>query len=294
MNLSEIRSKYPQYDSISDDVLVQKLHDKYYPDMDINDFSSRVGYTPKQQEQFTPEQIESARIKSQEMLKNAGIDTSFQSVLDSGAEGFSKGYLGGIERLVNGATFGGYDWLNDKLGLGSKERKQELRELGGTPMGVALGATDFIGGLASGGGLYKGAGALAKAIPTATKLGRVGATTANLLKYPAVGAIEGGLNAGFTGDSLEKAKEGAISGGVAGTVVPLALWGAGKIGSKALTSILGKTTGSGERSIKQAYDAGKRGSNVFVENMRGTSSKEDVVGMAKNSLRDLKMAKNAL
>lgn len=252
-----------------------------------------AGLQQKQETQFTPEQIEDSRIKGQEMLRNAGIDTSGWSVAKEGLKGSLKGLVGGTERLINGATLGGYDWASDKLGLGATERKQELRDAGGKTMGFALGATDFVGGLGTGGALFKGAGALAKAIPQATKLGRVAYNTANLAKYPLTGATEGGLNAGFSSDSLEKAKEGAVGGGVAGAVIPATMWGLGKLGSKAITSLLGKTTGSGERSIKQAYDAGKRGSKTFVENMRGTSSKEDVVGMAKKSLNDLKIAKNA-
>ena len=293
MNLSEIRAKYPQYDSISDDVLVKKLHDKYYPDMDIGEFSNRVGYSKNNTVKELPMSLEEAKRQADELHKRAGIDTSWKSVLDAGAEGFGKGYLGGAERVLNGASLGGYDWLSDKVGLGSKERSQELKDIAGNPADVAMGATDFTGGLLTGAGLFKGASALAKAIPHVTKAGKIAFNTANLAKYPLTGAIEGGLNAGFTNDSLDSAKEGAVTGGVAGSVVPAVLFGAGKLGSKALTSLLGKTTGSGERSVKQAYDAGKRGSQTFIENMRGTSSKEDVVGMAKKSLNDLKISKNA-
>ena len=66
MNLSEIRAKYPQYDSISDDVLVQKLHDKYYPQMDINEFSSRVGYQKQQPRQFSDEELNTFRQQADE------------------------------------------------------------------------------------------------------------------------------------------------------------------------------------------------------------------------------------
>lgn len=228
--------------------------------------------------------------QASKMLSDAGVDTSGWSVAKEGLKGTAKGLLGGLESVANGVTLGGYRWGADKLGLGATERKKELEDMGA---GVPLGATDFVSGLATGGALFKGLGAAAKAIPTATKGMRALRGGAELVKYPLSGAIEGGLNAGFSGDSLEKAKEGAISGGVAGAVVPLALAGGKKIISSVAPKILGVTTGSGERAIKQAYSAGKRGSTEFVENMRGVKGKEDIVDIARNSLKDLKVAKNA-
>lgn len=289
MNLSEIRAKYPQYNSISDDVLVQKLHDKYYPDMDIGEFSNRVGYAPKQQ--FTPEQLESARQQAEEMNRQAGIDTSDWSVAKEGLKGSLKGLVGGTERLINGATLGGYDWASDKLGLGATERKQELRDAGGKTMGFALGSTDFIGGLGTGGALFKGAGALAKAIPQATKLGRVAYNTARLAKYPLTGAIEGGLNAGFSSDSLEKAKEGALTGGIAGTVIPLATWGIGKGIQKAMPYVLSTTTGASDDAIRSAYNIGKSGSEsakkAFRGNLTGKTPVRKVINDAEDALKNI-------
>ena len=238
--------------------------------------------------EITPEVLK----RRDELLKNAGIDTSFNSVNNAFADGFQQGYLGGAERAVNGATLGGYDWANDKLGLGSKERKKELEDLN-SAIKYANDGTEFTAGLATGGGLFKGGTALAKAIPTATKTGKVTSNLARLGVYPTVGAIEGGLSSGFANDSFDKLKEGAVSGGVAGAVIPATLWGLGKGISLASPKILGMTTGSGDRAIKTAFDAGKRKSPVFLENMRGTANKEDVVDMAKNSLKDLKIAKNA-
>lgn len=47
--LQDLRKKYPQYDSISDEELVGAFHSKYYADMPIQEFHSRLGYkSPKQ------------------------------------------------------------------------------------------------------------------------------------------------------------------------------------------------------------------------------------------------------
>ena len=192
MNLSEIRAKYPQYDSISDDVLVQKLHDKYYPQMDINEFSSRVGYISQPKEQYTPEQMEAFRQQSEENNKRAGIDTSTMGVISEGVKGGAKGVLSGLERLVNGATFGFNDWYSDKLAdltgqdwISAKKRAEDVKNASGLAGGINTGL-EIIGGIPSGGALYKGVGAGLKAIP---KIGKA----LGYLTPTATGAVSGGL-----------------------------------------------------------------------------------------------------
>ena len=46
MQLSEFRQKYPQYNDLNDEVLTNKLHKKYYPDISYDDFSAQIGYAP--------------------------------------------------------------------------------------------------------------------------------------------------------------------------------------------------------------------------------------------------------
>jgi hypothetical protein len=47
MNIQEIRQKYPQYDSINDTELAERLRKKFYPDMAPDDFNRRIGLAPK-------------------------------------------------------------------------------------------------------------------------------------------------------------------------------------------------------------------------------------------------------
>ncbi len=70
MNIAEIRNKYPEYSDLTDDQLVGSLHDKYYQDMDMNDFSAKIGH--KRQEtkpELTPERAVGA-------LKEGGKDVA--------------------------------------------------------------------------------------------------------------------------------------------------------------------------------------------------------------------------
>lgn len=230
MNLSEIRAKYPQYDSISDDVLVQKLHDKYYPQMDINEFSNRIGYAQKPKVEYTPEQIDAFRKQAEENNRNAGIGTSTLDLVNEGVKGGAKGVLSGLERLVNGATFGFNDWYSDKLAdltgqdwISAKKRAEDVKDASGLAGGINTGL-EIIGGIPSGGALYKGVGAGLKAIP------RIGKAL-GFLTPTATGAVSGGLYSGFGNDSLGSAGQGAVIGGALGAGTDLVARGLGKMWS---------------------------------------------------------------
>ena len=53
-SIKEIRSKYPQYDQLSDEELARALHGKFYSDMDFGDFSSKIGLAPAQEAPTIP------------------------------------------------------------------------------------------------------------------------------------------------------------------------------------------------------------------------------------------------
>ena len=54
-SIQEIRSKYPQYDQLSDEELARALHGKFYSDMDFGDFSTKIGLAPAQEAPTIPE-----------------------------------------------------------------------------------------------------------------------------------------------------------------------------------------------------------------------------------------------
>lgn len=264
------------------------------PKTDLSSYSTEdlykmAGIEKPKREPLTPEQRAEVRKQGAELLKDMGVNTSGWGVAGDALKGLGNGLVSGTERIANGVTLGGYDWASDKLGLGSTERKKELEDLNSAIKYANLG-TEFTGGLATGGGLLGGSMKLAKAIPTATKAGKVAGNLAKLSVYPATGAIEGGLSSAFSGGSF---KDGAENGAILGSVIPASLWGVGKGLSAGIPRVLGLTTGSGERAIKTAFDAGKRKSSSFINNMRGTADKEEVVNMAQKSLKDLKVARNA-
>ena len=50
MDLKSFRTQYPQYDNIPDQELVTALHNKFYSQMPLEEFSSKIGYAPATQE----------------------------------------------------------------------------------------------------------------------------------------------------------------------------------------------------------------------------------------------------
>ena len=228
MNLSEIRAKYPQYDSISDDVLVQKLHDKYYPKMDINEFSNRVGYGKQQPTQISNDELDYYKKQADDINKRAGIDTSGLDVAKNALKGVALGTVNAIDRLKNGGTFGFNDFYLDKLskisGIESLSPKKRMEELEKNSDAIKYldSGLEIVGGIPSGGSLFKGLSAGAKAIPYVGKALKYAVPTVN-------GAITGGLYSGFENDSLGSAGTGALTGGLVAGALDAGLRGAGKL-----------------------------------------------------------------
>ena len=85
-------------------------------------------------------------------------------VLAAGIKGFGQGTVTGMESFANGATFGGYNWIDEKLDLGAAKRRENLKQYAnaadvGTAFDIANKVTEFAGGGLS------GYGVAAKGIP---------------------------------------------------------------------------------------------------------------------------------
>lgn len=122
------------------------------------------------------------------------------------------------------------------------------------------------------------------------------------LRSGAVGGVTGGSGAiGKAKDFNQLVDEGLSEAGVSAAIsaaFPVAgsAWNAAKKGAgKFIGSVLGTTTGAAGDSLAQAYDAGKRGSKVFAENMRRPrATAADIVQIAKDSLNSLRSQRNDL
>lgn len=69
---------------------------------------------------------------------------------------------------------------------------------------------------------------------------------------------------------------------------------AGKFALSKTPTVAGLVTGTGEEVLKRAYDAGKRKSKVFIDNIRGKISPQQVKAEAKEALADMVMGNSDL
>lgn len=111
-------------------------------------------------------------------------------------------------------------------------------------------------------------------IPAVERIGRNGL----------VGAGMAGLNSGFNnGFDVDTMIDDAKTGGYVGMAFPAAGYTLKGVGN--LTSgLLGMTTGTGS-AVKQAFDAGRRRSPVFINQMRGNADKFEPVNLVKDELQ---------
>lgn len=89
-----------------------------------------------------------------------------------------------------------------------------------------------------------------------------------------------------SGDAVKDAKSGALWS-IGGRLGLEGLKGAGVVGR----NVLGFTTGTGN-SVDNAFTAGKKGSKVFLDNMRGNVPQSEVVGFARNKIDEFRNIRN--
>jgi hypothetical protein len=173
MNIQEIRAKYPQYDDMSDEQLANGLHKRYYSDMPISDFYSRIGYSakpveaPKQQARVAgenegdffrgisniPGQMQNvyggSKILAGLAANKLGSDETGKSLIKSGMESmqageakqvvkesddFVKAWEKGIGTVIT-------DWLPYQVGAGIGNLAETVAfSLAGAGVGAVTGA----------------------------------------------------------------------------------------------------------------------------------------------------------
>lgn len=88
-------------------------------------------------------------------------------------------------------------------------------------------------------------------------------------------------------NAFKQGKTGAVIGGA----IPVVAEGV-KAAGKGLAHIVGQTSGAGGETLKRAYEAGTRDSQVFKDAMRGKSGVYDVVDDVDNAVRSLENARS--
>lgn len=232
-----------------------------------------------QQPTFTPSEDALSQIQANNDAYNSGGKAAvkvLRGVVDF-LTGTAEGVNSGIDSVLSGATFGFYDKLNPE----AKARREKLQQraesvgLGGANK-IAQGTAEF-GGMGLNPLNYIGGGYISKGTSALNKAARAAG----------VGGLIGGVAGAGSAESLEELPQNIVSGigigSAMGGALPLAsaaVKGLGKISKLALS----KTTGSGAEALERAFDAGKRKSQTFIDNMRGKVQAEDVVNKARQEI----------
>jgi len=117
MNLQEIRQKYPDYNDMSDADFAQGFHKKFYSDMSFEDFSSKVGYSVKQDPKSLVDKIpgigsignQTPAPEPSLMDKAIGAGEAGISTITGLVGGGLSGAVGGLQGVVDSVrkgTFG--------------------------------------------------------------------------------------------------------------------------------------------------------------------------------------------
>lgn len=219
-------------------------------------------------------------------LRGAGsIGTTIMSPIDAAARamGVENSFVGRNDRRqAMDAALGNMGADTDSLAYGAGK------------LGAEIAGTAGAGGaLAKGVSMIPGAAKVAPALIDALRtsgMSAAGQTGAKALATRAAGgAITGGASSAMVNP------EDAATGAEIGAALPLVgkiAQGAGKLAKSAI----GASTGVGEEALAQALRAGKTGGKVaedFTKALRGESSMDDVLQMAKQNLEAMGQQKQA-
>lgn len=241
---------------------VAKMASMNAPEEDIDGYIASEGVTIddvrnyREIQPMTDEQKAQAQALASEMKKGLKKPSVTLGAVTGALEGLNYG----LGRLTSGLTLG----LTDKL---MPQKKPDFSE---APLAgeIASGGLEFLGSLPTSAGIYGGV----KAVPQVAKFA-----------LPISGAIEGGLVRGISTGDTKEAVKGVVEGGAIGSALKGLQYGA-----RILPEALGLTSGAGSSSIKQAFNAGQRGSKPFIESMRkGSQATNEIISLAENDFKQL-------
>ncbi len=278
MDLKSFRQQYPQYDAVSDEQLATALHTKYYSNIPLDQFYSKIGLTPTLTD--TPDATFGESIKDigvsalQGVLGAKEAITGIADIPTMGMAG--KGIAAAEKALFGGTSQEGREKLQE---LKSAEAQQEEKEIAETkgflptvgaylqrPGALAGMITESIPTMLGGAGIARGAvGSIAK----------IAGEKAAPLIAGAVG--EGAVTAGSIAESTrQQSKSGLITPEQAGVATlggaltgGLGIFGgkvAQKLGVADIDTILaGGISGAEKKSILKAAVQGALVESTFEE-----------------------------
>lgn len=99
ITIQDVRQQYPGYDDLSDEQLADKLHSKFYSDMDKNQFYSKIGFSQKNNSQE-----ESSSLVSDSLKGAVDLYTAPVRAINRGATDIGAGIATGLENVYGTAS----------------------------------------------------------------------------------------------------------------------------------------------------------------------------------------------
>ena len=278
MDLKSFRQQYPQYDAVSDEQLASALHTKYYSNIPLDQFYSKIGLTP------TPAEAPDATLG--ESIKDIGISATqgllgAKEALTGIANIATMGLAGKGVAAAEKAIFGGtsQDARAKLQELKSAEAQQEEKEIAVTKgflptAGAYLQRPGALAGVITESlpSMVGGAGLARAAIGQVAKI--VGKKAAPLI----AGAVgEGAITSGSIAEATRQDSESGLitPGQAAGATIGGALTaGLGVFGGKVAkklgvadidTLMAGGTNAAEKQNILKAAFKGALSESVFEE-----------------------------
>ena len=203
--ISEVRQKYPQYEDMSDDQLAGALHKKFYSDIPMDEFRSKIGL------EAAPVAMKGDRAQV-ETRDGKGV----LEKIDAGMRGAADFLTLGTADEISAGLGTGFGYLGDyDKELARQRGIDSFDEENNTAARIA---GQVAGGVTGGVGMAKsGATLLGRSVPGLSRIAPKATQTG-------LAAVEGGLYGGAYGfgsgegeeDRLSQAKSGAVTGAVVG------------------------------------------------------------------------------
>ena len=128
MDLKSFRQQYPQYDAVSDEQLANALHTKYYSNLPLNEFYSKVGFTPEAPDATFGESLKDVGVSALQGV--LGAKEAITGIADIPTLGLAGKGVAAAEKAVFGGT--SQDARAKLQEFKSEEAKQEEKEIAET------------------------------------------------------------------------------------------------------------------------------------------------------------------
>jgi len=128
MDLKSFRQQYPQYDTVSDEQLATALHTKYYSNIPLNEFYSKVGFTPETPDATFGESLKDVGVSALQGV--LGAKEAITGIADIPTLGLAGKGVAAAEKAVFGGT--SQDARAKLQEFKSEEAKQEEKEIAET------------------------------------------------------------------------------------------------------------------------------------------------------------------